>query len=90
MTIWMETVKFKRNMACEACRKPLARRASSSPVFDAIGNRIESFADEDRRADYVMICDCGARLEFRSPEDVDQYKEPGEGHATGRPVQRLT
>lgn len=71
MSFWYETVRFKREMKCGACGKLLARRASDSPVYDANGERIEAYADDDRRADYELACDCGEKMEFHSPEDVD-------------------
>lgn len=35
--IWYQTVKFKRPMSCEHCKKLLAPRASTSAVLDERG-----------------------------------------------------
>jgi hypothetical protein len=78
-------------MSCEKCNTVLARRATDSPVIDGQGNWLESYDEEDERADYLMVCDCGAKIEFQSPEDVQQYKTPDAApEPKGRPVLRLT
>lgn len=92
MQFWYETVKFRRDMFCEKCEQRLARRGSSAPVVDTAGQAIEASAgggDFDPRADYAITCDCGATMEIRSPEDVEQWKVPDEP-GRGRQVVRLT
>jgi len=91
--IWYETVRFHEEMHCQKCRQRLARRAAVSPVLDASGHRIESSDSDwggDDRADFMTRCECGHEIEFKSPEDVEQLKSPGDGPTSGPPVFRLT
>jgi len=91
MQIWYQIVSYKNAMKCGECHALLERRAVDSPVVDAQGDWLESNDGEDDRADYLMVCECGAKTEFQSPEDVDQLKITEEAPPPkGRPVLRLT
>ncbi len=76
--MWYETIRFKDDFSCEGCRNKIARRASDWAVTDSQGHlrNASSIVEEyDPRADYEIICPtCGLATEFRSPEQVKQYK----------------
>lgn len=91
MSFWYETVSFKRETSCENCREKVARRASEFTVIDADGRQVESFIDDDFRADYLVRCEkCGKTFEVQSPEDVTRYKRAEGTDFPTRTVTRLT
>jgi hypothetical protein len=93
MEEWFEFVRFNRAIYCEGCRRLIARRASDSVVVDEVGNLVPSEAivlDYDPRADYRIECECGQKMELRSPEDAEQMKGTTLDHCKGPVVVRLT
>lgn len=94
MQLWYEEVRFHHAISCDACGHLLTRRGSVSLVFDMSGNPVEVAdfnGDCDGRADYVLPCRCGQRLDVQSPEDVERLRSTTSGPApTAPPVIKLT